>query len=50
VPPESWDGVKNATVDGFACPQPEADTTIPTSEDCLFLNVYTTEVISAKTV
>ncbi|XP_069695016.1 esterase FE4-like [Periplaneta americana] len=43
-PPDSWDGVRNATEDGFACPQPEADTEIPTSEDCLFLNVYTTEL------
>lgn len=46
MPLEPWDGVKNATADGFACPQPEANTTIPTSEDCLFLNVYTTEVRS----
>ncbi|XP_023726254.1 esterase FE4 isoform X2 [Cryptotermes secundus] len=46
VPLEPWDGVKNATADGFACPQPEANTTIPTSEDCLFLNVYTTELPS----
>lgn len=39
--PESWDGVKDATVDGPACPQFGSNT----DEDCLFLNVYSTNVI-----
>nr|QIK02109.1 carboxylesterase 9 [Holotrichia parallela] len=41
VPAEKWDGLFNATVDGAACPQPNVE---QTSEDCLFLNVYTTKV------
>jgi carboxylesterase type B len=32
------------TEDGAACPQPEENFLVPTSEDCLFLNVYTTKV------
>ncbi|KAJ9585488.1 hypothetical protein L9F63_002689, partial [Diploptera punctata] len=42
VPPESWTGIRNATDDGLSCPQPWANGSYPTSEDCLFLNVYTT--------
>ncbi|KAB0794136.1 hypothetical protein PPYR_13756 [Photinus pyralis] len=43
-PPEQvkgWAGVYNATKDGAACPQPELSNT---NEDCLFLNVYTTQL------
>ncbi|XP_018321739.1 esterase FE4 isoform X2 [Agrilus planipennis] len=39
VPVKSWDTIYDATKDGAACPQPGFQ---PTSEDCLFLNVYTT--------
>jgi carboxylesterase type B len=41
VPVENWNGTYNATADGPNCPQPATD---PVSEDCLFLNVYTTKV------
>lgn len=41
VPAEKWENVLNATQDSPLCPQP---TNIPVSEDCLFLNVYTTKV------
>jgi hypothetical protein len=44
APLESWQGIQNATEDGAACPQPEETYFVPTSEDCLFLNVYTTKV------
>jgi carboxylesterase type B len=40
VPVEQWTNIYNATVDGPVCPQPSDD---PISEDCLFLNVYTTK-------
>ncbi|KAJ8959088.1 hypothetical protein NQ318_022345 [Aromia moschata] len=38
---EKWDGVYNATENAPMCPQPTTD---PTSEDCLFLNVYSTKL------
>lgn len=41
VPIEKYEGVYNATVDGPLCPQPIDD---PTSEDCLFVNVYSTKL------
>ncbi|KAJ3625229.1 hypothetical protein MTP99_018790 [Tenebrio molitor] len=41
VPVENWNGTYNATADGPNCPQPATD---PVSEDCLFLNVYTTKL------
>ncbi|KAF5306930.1 hypothetical protein FQA39_LY00160 [Lamprigera yunnana] len=41
APVSSWSDVYDATRDGPACPQPGFD---PTSEDCLFLNVYTTRL------
>ncbi|XP_063229236.1 esterase E4-like [Bacillus rossius redtenbacheri] len=44
VPVAAWSGVRNATEDGSACPQPVADYPVPMSEDCLFLNVYTTKL------
>ncbi|XP_063220824.1 esterase E4-like [Bacillus rossius redtenbacheri] len=44
VAPQSWDGVRNATEDGLACPQPGVYPTVPASEDCLFLNVYSTKL------
>nr|WP_276595097.1 carboxylesterase/lipase family protein [Xanthomonas campestris] len=34
-----WDGIRDATAYGAAAPQPKASE--PTSEDCLFLNVWT---------
>ncbi|XP_049800943.1 esterase E4-like [Schistocerca nitens] len=42
VPLNPWDGVTDATKDGARCP--EAENTNQTSEDCLFLNVYTTKL------
>ncbi|AHE55670.1 carboxylesterase/lipase family protein [Sphingomonas sanxanigenens] len=38
VPPEAWTGIADATRYGAAAPQTRADE--PTSEDCLFLNVW----------
>ncbi|XP_067006682.2 juvenile hormone esterase [Anabrus simplex] len=43
VPMESWDGIRNATEDGFVCPQ-DWNGYGTRSEDCLFLNVYTTKL------
>ncbi|XP_046396535.1 juvenile hormone esterase-like [Ischnura elegans] len=39
-----WDGIKNATEDGASCPQASDFLSGPTSEDCLFLNVYSTKL------
>ncbi|WP_115561425.1 carboxylesterase/lipase family protein [Xanthomonas arboricola] len=39
VPETAWTGVRDATGFGAAAPQPKASE--PTSEDCLFLNVWT---------
>ncbi|KAG5884816.1 hypothetical protein JTB14_012024 [Gonioctena quinquepunctata] len=41
VPIEKWEGVLDATKDGPLCPQPTYD---PVSEDCLFINVYSTKL------
>ncbi|KAF5306931.1 hypothetical protein FQA39_LY00161 [Lamprigera yunnana] len=41
VPTDSWTGMYDATADGPACPQPIIQ---PNSEDCLFLNVYSTKL------
>ncbi|XP_066154362.1 carboxylic ester hydrolase-like [Euwallacea fornicatus] len=42
VPPESWVGVKNATVDGNISMQVDPHTlNVTGSEDCLYLNVFT---------
>jgi carboxylesterase type B len=41
VPVQNWSGTYNATADGPLCPQPGVN---PVSEDCLFLNVYTTQL------
>ncbi|KAJ8983994.1 hypothetical protein NQ317_008699 [Molorchus minor] len=41
IPIEKWDGVFNATQDAPLCPQPTTD---PISEDCLYLNVYSTKL------
>ncbi|XP_049854057.1 esterase E4-like [Schistocerca gregaria] len=44
-PLEPWEGIVNATEDGYACLQPVPNSIIrPSSEDCLFLNVYTTQL------
>ncbi|KAB0802871.1 hypothetical protein PPYR_05057 [Photinus pyralis] len=40
-PVEGWAGVYDATKNGALCPQPGQENT---SEDCLFLNVYTTQL------
>ncbi|XP_050295651.1 esterase E4-like [Anthonomus grandis grandis] len=45
VPIEKHEGVYNATDDKPMCPQPTTD---PTSEDCLYLNVYTTKLPSGN--
>ncbi|KAF5306941.1 hypothetical protein FQA39_LY00171 [Lamprigera yunnana] len=45
VPVDRWEGIYDATKEGAACPQPENN---DTSEDCLFLNVYTTELPKKK--
>ena len=39
---QPWDGVLNATVDHAACWQLGDSFDIPQSEDCLYLNVFTT--------
>ncbi|XP_046396536.1 juvenile hormone esterase-like [Ischnura elegans] len=39
-----WEGVQNASEDGPSCPQPKTVLSGPKSEDCLFINVYTTKL------
>jgi para-nitrobenzyl esterase len=45
-PVQQWDGVRQATQYGPACPQPPAGylPTISWNENCLYLNVWTTQV------
>ncbi|KAK4874277.1 hypothetical protein RN001_013637 [Aquatica leii] len=45
VPVDNWSNVYDATEDGPVCPQPNHT---PMSEDCLFLNVYTTKLPNKK--
>lgn len=48
---DRWDGVKDATSYGAACPQNILDSTAArpkTSEDCLFLNVYAPRSLTAS--
>ena len=40
-PPVPWTEVKNCTVPGPSCPQPDRKDTDNFSEDCLYLNVWT---------
>ena len=46
LPPQPWTGVADATRYGAASPQTKAEE--PTSEDCLFLNVWTPALDAAK--
>ncbi len=46
LPPQPWSGVADATRYGAASPQTRADES--TSEDCLFLNVWTPALDAAK--
>jgi para-nitrobenzyl esterase len=43
--PADWSGIRSASSFGPSCPQP-APTAGPQSEDCLYLNVYTSDVTS----
>ena len=46
LPPAPWRGISDATVYGAAAPQTKAPG--PTSEDCLFLNIWTPAIDSAR--
>ncbi|WP_347304510.1 carboxylesterase/lipase family protein [Croceibacterium sp. TMG7-5b_MA50] len=46
LPPAAWDGIADATRYGAAAPQTRAGE--PTSEDCLFLNVWTPATDGAR--
>ncbi|MEC3909344.1 carboxylesterase/lipase family protein [Sphingobium sp. CR2-8] len=46
LPPQPWTGIADATRYGAAAPQTKADE--PTSEDCLFLNVWTPALDAGK--
>ncbi|MDF7775383.1 carboxylesterase/lipase family protein [Sphingomonas sp. AOB5] len=45
-PPQPWTGIADATRYGAAAPQTKAEE--PTSEDCLFLNIWTPALDAAK--
>src|SRR5262249_18554309 len=40
IPAPRWHGVRDATSPGNACIQQRDDARQPTSEDCLYLNIY----------
>jgi carboxylesterase type B len=46
-PPEAWEGVRDASVEGAASPHLQfiIQAGYKGDEDCLFLNVYTPQVV-----
>ena len=47
----TWTGIYNATIDGSICPQPTRYLHYPEmDEDCLFLNIYTRDLLHKKPV
>lgn len=50
VPAASWSGVRDAKTFPPMCPQLDKSVPLPTSEDCLFLNVYAPEPMDPKVV